>query len=130
MPQQHSPSTPLLGTYHEYGHQGTEHGAAQHVGRVVLVVGDAAQGGVPAEHQADELQERPQQPCGAPRQSGLQVQLTGEDRVSRAARVAENGGDKWDRVRAAVSAGNVGEDRKYEWRRMEECFIGNRHVCG
>lgn len=47
--------------------------ASEHIGRVVPVVGDAAQSGVDGDHHQQELNERTQKSSPSPRQPRLQV---------------------------------------------------------
>ena len=53
-------------TYNTISHQGSLKETGQHVGGVVLVVGDAGQTGVEGHHQQGELHQRPQQPSAMP----------------------------------------------------------------
>lgn len=83
---QELPSTvpsPFFHTHHAVSHQGPLCKACQHVGGVVLVVGDAGQPGVKRHHDEGELQQGTQQAGPLPRESGLQIKLWEERETNK-----------------------------------------------
>lgn len=62
-------------THNAIRHQSSLKEAGQHVGGVMLVVGDAGQAGVEGHHQKSELDQGPQQPSAMPGETRLQVEL-------------------------------------------------------
>lgn len=62
-------------THNTIRHQSSLKEAGQHVGGVMLVVGDAGQAGVKCHHQQGELHQGPQQTSAMPGETRLQVEL-------------------------------------------------------
>lgn len=70
-------------THDAVGHQGSLDETRQHIGRVMLVVGDSGHARVERHHDESELGQGAQEPSSMPSETGLQVKLGEEKKETK-----------------------------------------------